>query len=236
MRPQPVQVELTDSVRDYWIQRLIQHNGDSYCGIAMSKFPEDLRVYEHLLWDTRVDHVIEVGTDAGGSALWFRDRLRTLRAYGLIDKFRVISIDIDQSEASENLKAADPRYADDIVLIEADVCDPQLRQRIDPLVPPGARSIVVEDSAHIFETTTAALRSLSHLVPVGSYFVVEDGVVDVDALRAVDGWPRGVTPAINAWLESSEGQSFEPCRDLECYGLTCHPQGFLRRVRPVGTS
>ena len=46
----------------------------------MLKFPEDLRVYEHLLWQTAPSTVIEVGVKDGGSALWFRDRLRTLAA------------------------------------------------------------------------------------------------------------------------------------------------------------
>jgi cephalosporin hydroxylase len=233
MHPDAVRVELEDSVRDLWVKRLVQHNGDSYCGITIAKFPEDLRVYEHLLWETRPEVVIEVGTEYGASALWFRDRLRTLAAYGHIGEYRVITIDVDHEKAAENLSTADPSYADDIVLVTADVCDPGLRERIDELVPPGCRSMVVEDSAHISETTMAALQALSHLVPVTGYFVVEDGVVDVEPLRAVEGWPRGVTRAIEAWLETRAGSGFVIRRDLECYGLTCHPRGFLQRVRAV---
>lgn len=67
--PPTVSVDLTDSVRDYWLRRLHQHNHDSYAGLTMSKFPEDLRVYEHLLWEIRPNVVVEVGTDHGGSAL-----------------------------------------------------------------------------------------------------------------------------------------------------------------------
>jgi cephalosporin hydroxylase len=235
MRPDPVRVALDDSVRDLWVKRLLQHNGDSYCGITLAKFPEDLRVYEHLLWETRPHVVVEVGTDHGASALWFRDRLRTLASYGHIGDYRVISIDVDHARAAENLRAADPAYEDDVVLLTADICDPGLRARVDALVPAGSPVMVVEDSAHVFETTTAALQGLSHLVPVGGYFVVEDAVVDIEPLRAVEGWPRGVRTAIDQWLETSAGRCFELRRDLECYGLTCHPGGFLRRVRPEGT-
>ena len=232
MRPDRVRVNLDDSVQDLWVQRLVQHNADSYCGITLAKFPEDLRVYEHLLWETRPQVMVEVGTDHGASALWFRDRLRTLASYGRISDYRVISIDVDHGRAAENLYAADPTYDNDIVLVTADICDTGLRTRVDALVPAEWRAMVVEDSAHVFETTMAALQGLSHLVPVGGYFVVEDGVVDIEPLRAVEGWPRGVRAAVDRWLETPAGSCFEVRRDLECYGLTCHPGGYLRRVRP----
>jgi cephalosporin hydroxylase len=227
-----VTVELDEPVREYWRRRLVQHNYDSDCGVALAKFPEDLRAYEHLLWRVAPEVVVEVGTHHGGSALWFRDRLRVLAGHGRISRHRVVSIDLDQAVATEKLVAADPRYADDIVLVAADICDASVRQTIDALVPAGSRCLVVEDSAHVAETTTAALENLSHLVPPGGFFVVEDAVVDVEPLRAVEGWPRGVAPAIDAWLATPAGSGFRVRRDLECYGITCHPGGFLERVRP----
>jgi cephalosporin hydroxylase len=231
--PPPIDIDLDAPVRDYWRQRLVQHNVDSYFGIVMSKFPEDLRVYEHLLWSTRAEVVVEVGTDQGGSALWFRDRLRTLADTGLIDDFRVVSVDVDQTGATQNLRAVDPRFEDHVVLVEADICDADVRRRVDDLVPAGTSVLVVEDSAHLGQTTTAALRHLSHLVQPGGFFVVEDGVVDVEALRVYDGWPRGVAAAVDGWLTTAEGSCFTQRLDLQCYGLTCHLGGFLERVRPM---
>src|SRR4051812_50126039 len=54
------------SLREYWLARAAQHTHDSYAGIPMSKFPEDLRAYEHLLWLDRPDTVIELGVHYGG--------------------------------------------------------------------------------------------------------------------------------------------------------------------------
>ena len=52
--PPPVSVDLhAPALRDYWRERAAQHTDDSYAGVRMSKFPEDLRVYEHLLWLAR---------------------------------------------------------------------------------------------------------------------------------------------------------------------------------------
>lgn len=88
-----IQPVITPPGRDYLRARLDQHTHDSYMDVPMSKFPEDLRVYERIMWDAHVDTVIELGTWHGGSALWFRDRLVTFSAIRQFQP-RVITIDI----------------------------------------------------------------------------------------------------------------------------------------------
>jgi cephalosporin hydroxylase len=230
--PPSVRVDVTrGDLRAYWLQRAAQHTGDSYAGVSLSKFPEDLRVYEHLLWLDRPDTVIEIGTAHGASALWFRDRLRALRSYGRIERApRVVTIDIDHSLSRPLLEAADPSFGEEIEMIEADVSDPGLPDRVAAALDPSARCLVVEDSAHEAETTWAALEGFARFVPPGGFFVVEDGCVDVEELRLPGaGWPRGVLPTLERWLQTPPGAEFEVRRDLELYGVTCHPGGFLRR-------
>lgn len=125
---------------------------------------------------------------------------------GLRTPILVIGIDIDVSQARGNLAQADPTYEDDIKLIEASVTDPALPEQVAKLIPPGARCLVSEDSAHTYETTIASLRGFSRFVPVNGFFVVEDGAVDIEELRIHPRSPRGVLPAINDWLEQ-EGTS-----------------------------
>lgn len=219
-----------DDLRSYWLARASQHGDDSYAGVPLSKFPEDLRVYEHLLWHSAPDTVIEIGTYHGGSALWFRDRLRTLHAYGRIARQpHVVTIDLYPSLAAPALAAADPGYAEEIELVEADVTDPTLPARVAGLLRPGARCFLIEDSAHVATTTRAALEGFARFVPPGGFAVVEDGCVDIDAMRLMPEWPRGVLPALRQWLATPEGAEFEVRRDLELYGVSCHPHGFLQR-------
>src|SRR3954469_18156532 len=208
---------------DYWHRRGEQHLKDSYAGVPMSKFPEDLRVYEHLLWEAKANVVIEIGAHFGGSALWFRDRLRALAQYTASDEIRVVSVDLDTSAARASLAALDPSYEETIVFLDADVLDPQTPARVEEALPPDAACFVVEDSAHTYETTLAALQSFARFVAPNGYFVVEDGCVDVEEMRGAPDWPRGVLPAINAWLKTDEGSRFTVRRDLELYGLSCHP-------------
>jgi cephalosporin hydroxylase len=227
--PPHVDVRLDETMLDYWHKRVEQHLKDSYAGVPMSKFPEDLRVYEHLIWEAKPNVVIEIGAQFGGSALWFRDRLRALAGYGSADEIRVVSLDLDTSAARANLSAVDPGYEETIDLVDADVLDPRTPGRIEELLPPSPACFVIEDSAHTYKTTLAALEGFARFVPQNGYFVVEDGCVDIEEMRQAPDWPRGVLPAIEAWLETDEGSRFTVRRDLELYGLSCHPGGFLQR-------
>jgi cephalosporin hydroxylase len=229
----PVEERLDQPIGGLWMERVARHMHDVYAGVPMSKFPEDLRVYEHLLWDMRADGVIELGTRFGGGALWFRDRLRTLAGYGVtMHPPHVITVDLDVELPRDQLAGVDPAYEETITLIAGDITDPGLPEEVGRHLRPGARYLVSEDLAHTYETTSAALSGFAEVVPLGGYMVIEDGCVDIERMRYEDDWPRGVLPALDDWLESPEGARFDRRRDLELYGITCHPGGFLQRTRP----
>jgi cephalosporin hydroxylase len=229
--PPRVSIALQDSCLKYVRDRLRQVMFESYAGVPLGKFPEDLRMYEHLLWASRSNVVLEIGTNQGGSALWFRDRLATMARYGHIAAGRVISIDLDVEPARRRLESVPDQG---IALLAGDVLDPELPARVRPLLPANARCFVVDDSAHSYETTRAALEGFAPLVVPGGYFVVEDGCVDVEELRLVQSWPRGVLPALQDWLATPAGSQFVQRRDLERYGVSCHPGGFLHRTQGDG--
>lgn len=220
-------------LNEYWKARAAQHTVDSYAGVTMSKFPEDLRVYEHLLWLAQPDAVIELGVQFGGSTLWWRDRMAALRRYGHPGG-AVVAVELDPRAAIDALSDADPAWRESIRLIAGDVRDPELPGQVRRYVGADARCMVVEDTAHVYDTTWAALEGFHSFVAPGGFFVVEDGCVDDDALRISPDWPRGVRPAIDAWLRSEGGRAFSVRRDLELYGVTCHPSGFLQRRTGAG--
>lgn len=228
--PPAVPLQLDSTVRDYWIARYEQHLNDSYAGVPLLKLPEDLRIYEHLLWQSRADTVIELGTNHGGSALWFRDHLRTMACYGVIRRPRVISIDLDVRHAHYRLAAVDRSYAKEITLMAGDVLDPRLPERVASALQRDRRCLVVDDSAHTYDVTQAALGGFARFVPRDGFFVVEDGYVDIEAMRNSPAQPRGVLPAITDWLTTVGGRGFTVRRDLELYGICSNPHGYLQRV------
>lgn len=228
--PPAVHARFDDSVADLWRARVEQHTQDSYAGVRISKFPEDLRVYEQLLWLDAPRIVIELGSQFGGSALWFRDRLRTLAGYGRVHDPYVIAVDIDIEPIHDTLRRQHPRALNDIIPVAGDVCDPELPKQIGRMLEPNDQCMIIEDSAHVYETTYAALAGFSQFVSPGGFYVVEDGCVDIEEMRVREDWPHGVLPAIADWLETATGKEFKVQPDMELYGITCHPGGFLRRI------
>jgi cephalosporin hydroxylase len=233
-RHRGVEEQLDTSLQDYYLERIRLHLHDSYVGVRMIKFPEDLRTYEQLLWEERVDVVVEIGLRYGGSALWFRDRLRTLAHYGRISSDPlVISVDVDIARGRENLARVDPGYAETIRLVEADVRDPLVVAQVHQHLPEGARVLLIDDSAHRYDTTIATLRQFSSLVPVSGYVVVEDGHRDLPDMMPFDapGQAHGVLAAIDDWLASGGAGRFVRRREQERYIVTSNPRGWLQRVR-----
>jgi len=222
-------LNLNETVRSYWVKRVWNHMADTYCGISMMKFPEDLRSYEHLIWETQPEVIVEIGCRSGGSTLWFKDRLEILRRHGGQSKpFRVVGIDLEVSKAEENVRKVYPEYAKDIVFLKGDVLDAKLPDRVKEVTHGHSRFMVIEDSAHKYESTMAALNNFSPMIEVGGFFVVEDTCVDDEQMRPAADWPRGAGKALGDWL--SKNPHFKRRRDFEAYGLTCHPGGFLERT------
>jgi cephalosporin hydroxylase len=228
-----VEERLDWDLGSYYVRRVSLHMNDSYAGVRMRKFPEDLRVYEHLLWDEAVEVVVEIGLGHGGSALWFRDRLLAHGRYGRVSRPLVVSLDTDIAEARQNLARVDPSYAETIRLVEGDVRDPCAAEQVRRQVSEGARVMVVEDSAHRYDTTLAALAHFSPLVPVSGYIVVEDGHRDLPGMlpNDVPSKSHGVLAAMSEWLRSEAGEGFVMRRDQERYLMTSNPRGWLQRLR-----
>lgn len=201
-------VDLDEPLRDFWQRRLASHTFDTYRGRALSKMPEDLRTYQHIIEAARPEVIVELGTYQGGSALWFADQL------DLFSQPRhpsVISVDRHAVEWPGDARIAG---------LTGDLHDGSIVAEVHRLVD-GRRALVSEDSAHVYETSRAALDAYSDLVPAGSWFVVEDAVVDEEELRLTH-YPRGVARAIEDFLASEAGARFER-HHLAPYGLTtCH--------------
>lgn len=200
------------ALRYYWRYRLWLHHYEHYKGRGLAKFPEDLRTYEHIIWATQPEVIVELGGGTTlGSAIWFADRLDTLCGGGEVITLELQPPDVDQG---------DPR----VLWIQCDLRDEDVVNEVSGLVD-GRRAMVIEDSAHDYDTTIAALRLYSPLVQAGQFFIVEDGVVDEPDL-VLEGWEGagGVQPAIEDFLKE---ESRFVRRDFDLYGLTMHMGGWL---------
>jgi cephalosporin hydroxylase len=71
------------------------------------------------------------------------------------------------------VREADPRYEEQIVLVEGDILSPATATAVRERVAGRDRRFVIEDSAHVYATTHAALDGFAELVPIDGFMVVE---------------------------------------------------------------
>jgi cephalosporin hydroxylase len=118
----------------------------TYKGISCLKCPIDLAIYAKLIWDLRPRSLVEIGTHRGGSAMWFADTISVAD----ID-CAVLSIDL-----SPAVEFTDPR----IEFLAGDTA--RLEAMLTPARLAGLRHpwFVVEDSAHTYDATRAAIGFL----------------------------------------------------------------------------
>lgn len=220
-----------ESLARLWQWRVELHFRDTYAGVRISKFPEDLRTYEQIIWERAPRVVVEIGVRFGGSTLWLRDRLFDFQRYRGGPAPLVIGVDIDLTDARKCFDELPPEGTAGIELLEGDVTDEAVIGAIREMIPTGAEVLVIEDAQHDANTTLAALIGLAPLVRAGGYYMVEDTCVDIERLRVNDEWPRGAGLALDEWLTTDPlGRRFRRRPDLQPYGLTCHPGGLIQRL------
>lgn len=196
-------------------------------GHAACKIPLDLWVFMDLFTQYRFETVIECGTAAGGSTLWFallQDMLQ-------IEGGQVVSIDLE----FEPKRPQHPR----ISYIRGSTTDPavqaQALARFSPHYSRRAAPVLVNlDSDHHAPHVLNELRLWAPLVPVGSWLVVEDTNGSPVVEDPITGEPHGVEGSLAAVMEYMQAQPGEWLRDVSCerYWLTMNPHGWLQRQKP----
>jgi cephalosporin hydroxylase len=188
----------------------------TYKGISCMKCPIDLAIYTKLIWDLRPRSLVEIGVHKGGSALWFAD---TIAAAGI--DCSILSIDL--APAAE---FADPR----IEFLAGDTA--RLDTTLTPARLAGLRHpwLVVEDSAHTYDATGAAIGFFAETMSSGDVLVIEDGVLD--ELGVSEQHQGGPNRAVGEFLSANPGAFrvlYEYC-DMFGRNATYNPNAYLAKI------
>lgn len=187
----------------------------SYRGVSCFKSPIDLALYTKAIWDLQPGSIIEIGSAHGGSALWLAD---LTRSYGL--QCPIVSIDVEPPTGVDDARI---RFLQgDVNALSAVFQEHNLSTLPRPW-------LVIEDSAHTYQTCKAALRQLSGLMQAGDLLVMEDGVLD--ELGWSEKYDGGPNRAVNEWL-SGQHPGFTVDRTLcDLFGrnATYAPNAWLRK-------
>jgi cephalosporin hydroxylase len=190
-------------------------------GIPVLKSPSDMWMMQQVVAEVRPDYLIEAGTSYGGSALYFA---HVFAGLGLSDA-RVITIDIHDKTAEVSRHALWQKHVE---FVHGSSTDPAVVSSIAERVK-DSKVMVVLDSNHSRNHVLSELEAYAPLVNPGSYIVVEDTSLDAIPLVRMTG--RGPMAAVEEFLGTSAGESFQPDLAREIFLVTFHPGGWLRRVR-----
>jgi cephalosporin hydroxylase len=189
------------------------HFNVTYRGVHAVRCPFDFVIYQMIISKIKPDLVIEIGTQAGGSALYLADLMNNI-GHGLVHT-------IDIKNQSNELVQKHPRIA---LFTEGwETYDIKEARKY-------ATVLVIEDATHIYEDTLGAINKFAPLVTLGSYLIVEDGIIQ--ELGMTKEFHGGPLRAINEFLRNN--QDFEIDRDwCDFFGknVTFNVNGYLKKKK-----
>ena len=184
----------------------------TYRGVKAIRCPFDYVIYQMIINAVKPDLIIEIGTNTGGGALYLADLLNN------IGKGVLHSIDI--TDISDDIVKNHPR----IKLFHNGYQDYDISQIIK-----YEKVLVIEDGSHNYNDTLAALNIFSPYVTIGSYFIVEDGIIS--ALGMKKDFEGGPLRAINEFMRTDNNFTIDR-KWCDFYGnnATFNVNGYLRRI------
>ena len=160
--PIPMPEELrTEFIDAFW--RSKEWHQTSWMGTWTAKPPTDLMAYQELVARVRPDWIIETGTGGGGRAFFLAS------ICDLLDHGRVLAID----DYPVPKRAEHPR----IEHLARDPADPETAAAVNELVGENRRALLILGASKM-RHLMAMYENFGDLVPVGSYVVFEDTILN----------------------------------------------------------
>jgi cephalosporin hydroxylase len=199
-----------------------------WLGVPVIRMADDIMVLQELFWSYRPQRVVETGVARGGSMLLDASLMRLCG-----EPAAVLGIDIAIFPHTRNALAGHPQ-AEGVQLYEGDSTEPAARERAREFLVGAERAVLVLDSNHTHEHVLAELRSLAPLLPVGSFVLIADTLVEEFPAGHYENrpWDRGNNPATAAHEFLEEQSDFVLDAEWSRRALvTEFRDGVLRRVR-----
>jgi cephalosporin hydroxylase len=195
----------------------------TFLGVASLQYPTDNWAMQELITELKPDFIVETGTNAGGTALFYATILEKLN-----DNSKVITVDVGEHDPAV-LKF--PTWKERVEFIRGSSVSDEVFEKIRARVQ-GRKVLVTLDSLHTKDHVLREMKLYSHLVSLNSYMVVQDtqlmGHPIPLAIYTHEG-KEGPWQAVQAFM-TTDG-NFAIDRSRERFLLTANPSGFLKRVK-----
>ena len=197
-----------DGIRSKAVALQVDAEGHRYTyqrewgGVPIIRLPDDIVVFQELVWQYRPQRIIETGIARGGSLLLdaAMQRMAGLEPH-------VLGIDIAIFPHTHEMIGDHPLAAG-VEMIESDSTVEAAVEATREFLGDAERALLVLDSNHTHDHVLGELRALAPLLPVGSFVLVADTIVEEfpEGHYQDRDWDRGNNPmtAVRAFLEERD--------------------------------
>ena len=159
-----------------------------WLGIPIIQMPEDLIIFQEIVYKTQPDFIIETGVARGGSIIFWASIQKLCGITG-----KVLGVDIDIREHARNA-INDSDFKDEIYLIEGSSVEGRVVNQVKNYVSQHKKIMVVLDSNHTHEHVLSELEIYSKFVTKDCFLLVLDTVIDHLNLDPERPWGPGSSP------------------------------------------
>ena len=196
-------------IESFW--RGLSWQQTTWLGHPVAAAPTDLVVYQELIASVRPDWIVQTGTNGGGRALFLAS------ICDLLGSGRIVSVGDDGGERPAHER---------VEYVVAPPWEERAFARVREIVGDEPHAMVFLGSRSGSPRILREFAGLAPLVPVGSYVIVENTIVNGHPV-----WPGyGPGPAEALRRIVPENGAFVQDTSWEKHGLTFNPGGFLRRI------
>lgn len=199
-----------------------------WLGVPVIRLPDDIVVLQELIWEYRPTAIVETGVARGGSLI-LNASLQVLAGM----KAKVLGIDISIFPHTRHDLERHP-FFEGINLREDDSTSRGTQDAVRVFLEGHDRALLVLDSNHTHEHVLNELRMLAPLLPVGSYVLIADTLIEEfpKGHYVNRPWDRGNSPMTAGREFLAESPEFELDLDWSRRALVSEfRDGVLRKVR-----
>ncbi|MCZ4318517.1 CmcI family methyltransferase [Aequorivita viscosa] len=189
------------------------HHNVTYRGVKAVRCPFDYLIYQMIISEVKPDLIIEIGTRKGGGAYYLADLLHNM-GHGIVHT-------VDIVDDVETVVRKHPR----INLFTDGWANYDIT-----LAKDHEKIIVIEDASHLYKDTMGVLNKFHSLVNIGSYFIIEDGIINELGLEKE--YNGGPLKAIREFLpKHPEFVVDKKWCDMFGKNATFNVNGYLKKIK-----
>ena len=221
-------IKFKDSSSD-WMQLAVDSKYSyqfDWLGVPIIQMPEDLILFQEIVYKTQPDLIIETGVARGGSIIFWASIQRLCGITG-----KVLGVDIDIRQHARNA-IIDSNFRDEIYLLEGSSVEEQIVNQVKNYVSQHKKVMVVLDSNHTHEHVLSELEIYSKFVTKDCFMLVLDTVIDDLNIDPDRSWGPGSSPksAVKEFMLKNSAQFIHEQSYEDRALLSVAPYGYWRKI------